>query len=159
MVPRASLEAIQDFLVQKRIAMVGISRNAREFSRVLFDELCRRGYDMVPVNPAVAGIAGRCCFPRVQDIRPAVDAVLLMTSPFVTEAVVRHCAEAGVRRLWMHSAGDTGAVSERALAFCRERGIQVVAGECPYMFLPNPGLHVVHGWIRKLRGHYPQRAA
>ena len=46
-----SLEIINDFLAQKRIAMVGISREPRNFSVSLFQELCRRGYDMVPVNP------------------------------------------------------------------------------------------------------------
>jgi hypothetical protein len=37
-----SMEAIQDFLVQKRIAMIGISRAPKSFSAMLFEELCRR---------------------------------------------------------------------------------------------------------------------
>ncbi len=37
-----SMEAIQDFLVQKRIAMTGISRTPKSFSAMLFEELCRR---------------------------------------------------------------------------------------------------------------------
>ena len=153
---RASLEAIEDFLAQKRIAMVGISRQPKEFSVMLFQELCHRGYDMVPVNPRAQEIQGRRCFARVQDIQPRVDAALLMTSPQGTETAVRDCAEAGIRRVWMYSAGGQGAVSREAVEFCRAHGIELVAGECPYMFLRPAGFHGLHGLIRKITGRYPR---
>ena len=95
---RASQEVIEDFLAQKRIAMAGISRDPANFSVKLFEELCRRGYDVVPVNPNTAEIEGRRCFACVQDIYPPVEGVLLMTSPEATETVVNDCAEAGIRR-------------------------------------------------------------
>ena len=98
----ASLETIEDFLAQKRIAMAGISRDPANFSVKLFEEFCRRGYDVVPVNPHTAEVQGRRCFARVQDIQPPVEAVLLMTSPEATESVVNDCAEAGIRRVWMY---------------------------------------------------------
>jgi predicted CoA-binding protein len=154
-----SLETIEDFLAQKRIAMVGISRDAANFSVNLFEELCRRGYDIVPVNPNTAEVQGRRCFARVQDVQPPVEAVLLMTSPEVTETVVRDCAEVGVRKVWMFRAEGKGAVSRKAVAFCEERGIQVVPGECPFMFLPGAaGIHRFHGLIRKITGRYPRHA-
>jgi len=155
-----SLETIEDFLAQKRIAMVGISREPKNFSVMLFEELCRRGYDVVPVKPKTPEVLGRRCFARVQDIQPPVEAALLMTSPEVTDAVVGDCAEAGIRRVWMYRAAGTGAVSEKAVAFCSERGIQVVPGQCPFMFLPNAGAgHRLHGFIRKITGRYPRRRA
>ena len=122
---RASLETIEDFLAQKRIAMAGISRDRANFSVQLFKELCRRGYDVVPVNPNTAEVQGRRCFARVQDIQPPVDAVLLMTSPEATETVVHDCAEAGIRRVWMYRAAGKGAVSSEAVEFCRKKGIQL----------------------------------
>ena len=155
---RASLGTIQDFLAQKRIAMVGVSREPKEFSGMLFEELCRRGYDMVPVNPNAAEVLGRPCFARVQDIHPPVDAAILMTSPAVTDGVVRDCAVAGIRRVWMYSAGGQGAVSPAAVEFCHAHAIQIVPGECPYMFLPNSGFHAVHTFIRKITFRYPRRA-
>jgi uncharacterized protein len=154
-----SLEAIDDFLVQKRIAMVGISRDRANLSVKLFEELCRRGYDVVPVNPKTAEVQGRRCFARVQDIRPPVEAALLMTSPEVTETVVHDCAEAGIQRVWMYRATGKGSVSAKALAFCRERGIRVVPGQCPFMFLPDTaGVHRFHGFVRKIMGRYPRHA-
>jgi uncharacterized protein len=152
-----SLETIEDFLAQKRIAMVGISRDPASDSVKLFEELSRRGYDVVPVNPNTGTAQGRRCFACVQDIQPPVDAVLLMTSPEVTEAVVKDCADAGIRRVWMYRGIGAGSVSAKAITFCQDQGIRLVPGECPFMFLLNTaGVHRFHGFIRKITGGYPR---
>ena len=154
-----TLDTIEDFLRQKRIAMVGISSQPTDFSITLFEELSRRGYEIIPVNPNMTQVLERRCYARVQDIQPPVDAALLMTSPQVTDAVVRDCAEAGIPRVWMYRAAGKGAVSGRAVQFCRDRGIQVVPGQCPFMFLKDAaGGHRFHGWIRKITGRFPRRA-
>ena len=154
---RVSLNTIQDFLAQKRIAMVGVSRNEKDFSMMLFNELCRRGYDMVPVNPNAQQIAGRPCFANLEDIEPRVDAALLMTSPALVQAVLRDCAEAGIKRVWIYGYKGESAVDPEAVAFGREAGLQVIPGECPFMFLPNNGFHGIHGFIRKITGGFPRR--
>lgn len=151
------LQTIQEFLAQKRIAVVGASRDPKGFTSSLIQEFVKRGYDVVPVNPRAQQVLGRRCFPRVQDIQPPVDAVLLMTSPEVTEAVVLDCAQSGIRRIWMYRATGSGAVSPKAVEFCQLRGIQVVAGECPFMFFPHNGIHSIHRLIRKITGSYPKR--
>jgi hypothetical protein len=152
-----SLETIEDFLAQKRIAMIGISRNPKDFSIALFEEFRKRGYDMVPVNPNIREILGQHCFARLQEIQPPVDAVLLMTTAEVTEKVVSDCAAAGVQRVWMYRAGGKGAVSEKAVTFCRDHGIRVVPGQCPFMFFTGTsGVHKFHSFIRKILGTYPK---
>jgi predicted CoA-binding protein len=153
-----SLDAIEDFLAHKRFAMVGISREAKDFSVSLFEELCRRGYDVVPVNPNTPNVLGKSCYARVQDIHPPVEAALLMTSPAHTEAVVADCAAAGIRKIWMYRAAGSGAVSEKAVEFCREHGMEVIPGECPFMFLPQAGgVHRLHGFFRRITGRFPKR--
>lgn len=155
--PSSSLTNIEKFLACKRLAMVGASRNPKDFSTGLFRELCGRGYDMVPVNPLAEEVEGRRCFARMQDIQPPVEAALLMTPPAVTEAVVKDCVEAGIRSVWMYRAGGPGAVSAKAVEVCERRGVEVVAGECPYMFLQGmKGVHRWHGWWRKILGSYPR---
>ena len=152
-----SLEMIEDFLGQKRIAMIGVSRDAKHFSMTLFEELCRRGYDVVPVNPRTPSINGRHCFARVQDIQPPVTAALLMTSSEVTERVIEDCYVAGIKQVWMYRAAGRGAVSMRAVEFCRAKGMEVIPGQCPFMFLPGAeGVHRLHGFLRKITGRYPR---
>ncbi len=151
------LETIEDFLAQKRIAMIGASRNPKDFSATLFEEMRKRGYEMVPVNPKAVAVMGERCFARVQDVQPPVDTALLMTSADVTDSVVSDCIQAGVRRIWMYRAGGKGAVSPTAVALCEERGIKVVPGQCPFMFLPKAGgVHAFHGFFRKITGRYPK---
>jgi predicted CoA-binding protein len=80
-----------------------------------------------------------------------------MTSPNATEKVVADCAEAGIRQVWMYRAGGSGAVSPKAVAFCRAKGIEVIPGECPFMFLPGAGgVHRFHGFFRKITGRFPR---
>ncbi len=152
-----SLSGIQEFLGRKRFAVVGVSRNAKDFTRSLFRELRKRGYDAVPVNPAVNEVDGVTCFPSLAGIPEPVEAVLLLTKPGVTEDVVKQCPQAGVRQVWMYRAGGEGAISRKAVEFCAENGIGVVEGECPFMFLPKSGLvHGIHGFCKKLVGSYPR---
>jgi len=144
-------DEIDDFLKQKRLALVGVSRTEGDFTRLLFRDFVRRGYDAVPVNPASEAIDGRPCFHRVQDVTPPVDGALLLTSPATTESVVMDCAEAGIPRIWMYRAVGKGAVSSRAVAFCKSKGLRVIAGYCPYMFWKDaPFFHRLHGFFVKL---------
>jgi hypothetical protein len=65
--------------------------------------------------------------------------------------VVRDCAQAGVASVWLHRGAGRGAVSPEAVRFCREHGMSVVAGACPYMHLPRTAfVHRVHGFFHRL---------
>jgi predicted CoA-binding protein len=152
-----SRKAIAPFLDLKRIAVVGVSQKPNDFSRSLFHEFLQRGYDTVPVNPAAEEMEGQRCFGRVDQIQPPVEAVLLMTKPEVTDVVVRDCANAGVKHVWMYRATGQGAVSNDAVKFCESNGMSVIAGECPFMFLPGTSwFHRFHGVVRKIGGLYPK---
>ncbi len=149
-------DLIDDFLAQKRLALVGVSHDPKDFSRALFRELAKRGYDMVPVNPNLMEVEGSLCFDCLQDVAPAVAGALVMTPPSQTEQVVRDCAEARIKRVWLHRGVGRGAVSRDAVDFCHDHGVSVVEGYCPFMFLPGtPAFHRFHGFFLKLAGRYP----
>jgi predicted CoA-binding protein len=152
-----SIERVQAFLGQKRFALIGVSRQPNDFSRAVWREFLSRGYDVAPVNPEAREIDGRPCFASVGEVTPAVEGALLMTSPAVTDKVVRECAAAGIRRIWLYRAVGTGAVTPGAVAFCEANGLSVVAGECPLMFLPGAAwFHRVHALVRRITRSYPR---
>jgi predicted CoA-binding protein len=152
----ASKQAIDSFLSCRRLAVVGVSRDPKDFSRSVFRAFVERGYDAVPVNPAGVEAEGRPAVARIGDIQPPPEAALLLTPRAASAQVVKECAEAGVKRVWMHRGGGQGAVDPEAVAFCRERGIEVVDGECPFMFLGGAGwVHGVHRFFRRLGGRLP----
>ncbi|MCC7499846.1 MAG: CoA-binding protein [Bryobacterales bacterium] len=148
--------SVDEFLKQKRIAFVGVSRNERHFSRSLFREFVKRGYEVIPVNPNAETIDGKPSFASVTQIEPPVESALLITPNGQTRKVVEECAAAGVRRVWMYRAAGQGSVDRAAVEFCDARDIDVIAGECPNMFFPDAGwVHRTHGFIRRLTGNYP----
>ena len=147
---------IDEFLGHRRIAVVGVSRRPADFTRALFREFLKHGYDAVPVTPHAQEVEGRACFARVQDIREPVEAAMLVTPPAATDQVVRDCAEAGIPLVWMYRARGQGAVSESAASFCRSHEIRVIPGFCPMMFFPDtPWFHRFHGVLLKISGKYP----
>jgi predicted CoA-binding protein len=140
------IDLIQEFLACRRVAVVGVSHEPKDFSRMLYRAFRDREYDVVPVNPNAHEMEGAPCFARVQDVAPRVEAALLMTSPAVSEQVVKDCVAAGVTRIWMYRR------SLGAEAWCAEQGVTAIAGECPMMFLPRAGwVHRVHRWFRDRR--------
>ena len=144
-------QRIKDFMAQKRVAVVGVSRKAKTLSGSVFQDLWELGYDAVPVNPNTSEYGGLPCLPRVQNIVPPVGAALVMTSAAHARTVVRDCAEAGIKRVWVTLGAGRNPLPPEDLAFCRENGIQLIVGYCPYMFLGKPAFpHNFHGWVARL---------
>ena len=149
-------QRIDDFLGQRRLAMAGVSRNPKDFSRMLFREFRKRGYEMVPVHPVASEIEGLPCFRRFGEIEPPVDGVLLMTPASLTQSLVEECASARIPRVWMYRAVGRGAVDERAVTFCEQNGIEVIPGYCPFLFFEKTALiHRLHGALLRLTGRFP----
>jgi predicted CoA-binding protein len=152
----ARLSDIQEFLSHKRIAVIGVSRNPKDFTRVLYDEFVRRGYDVVAVNPAAAEIGGRRCFANIAEVKPSPEVVLLMTPVKARDAVIRECVAAGIGRVWTYGTGGGKTLAAETLAVCKQSGMTIVEGECPFMFLPSAGgVHRFHGFVRKVFRSYP----
>jgi uncharacterized protein len=148
-----------DFLAQKRIAVAGVSRNNSHHptGNLIYHRLKRAGHDVFPVNPHMQAFEGDRCYPDVKSIPGGVDGVVIVTRPEITERIVRDCNDAGVRRVWMHqSLGKGTSVSPKAVEYCRQLGINVIAGACPMMFGPGVDFgHTCMRWILKLTGGLP----
>jgi hypothetical protein len=143
---------IQEFLSQKTLAMAGLSRNEKAFSAAVNRELKAKGYRVLPVNPHAGTIGGEQCYPNLAALPERVGGVVVCTPPGETEKVVRDAAAQGITRVWMQQ----GAESAAAVAFCLEKGMQVVSGKCIMMFAePVGSLHGVHRWFAKVFGQLP----
>lgn len=153
----ATLPQIRGFLSTHRIAMVGVSRDPNDFSRKLFKDLGKRGYEVIPVNLNAGMIDEQPCYPRVSSIDGQLDAVLILTPADQTSQVCEDCIAARVPRVWMYCAIGHGAVDPVAAERCRKAGIDVIEGYCPYMFLEDtPWIHRIHGGLLKFLGSYPE---
>jgi hypothetical protein len=148
---------IDEFLSAKRIAVIGPSRNHKEYSRSLFRELLKQGYDAIPVNPNIEELDGRKCFKNIKDISPAPERVLILLPEDKTEQAVLDCADAGIKDIWLHRHVAGGVSDTRAIYRAEEKGLNLITGFCMFMFLPKSSFfHKFHGGIMKLIGIYPK---
>lgn len=132
----AMQEMVDDFLAQKRIAVVGVSRSKDGTANLIYQRLKATGHEVFAVNPNAQTVEGDPCYPDVKSTPQPVDAVMIVTTPEVTDQVVRECAEAGIKRVWMHCSIAHGvrSTSDGAVQFCREHGIAVIPAGCPLMY-------------------------
>lgn len=144
--------AVNDFLSQRTLAVVGVSRSGKKFGNAATRELRNKGYRMLPVHPEAETIDGERCYPSLRQLPEQVAGVLIVVPPEQTEQVVREAADAGIRHVWMQQ----GAESKTAIDFCRERGMSVVHGECILMFAAPTGAHRLHHWVWRLFGKLPK---
>jgi predicted CoA-binding protein len=151
---------IRDFLGQKRIAVAGVSRDAsgHAVGNLIYERLKTTGHDVVPVNPKMQTFRGARCYPNLQSVPGGVDGVVIITRPEATERIVHDCADAGVRRVWMHQSVAKGtSVSPAAVAYCRQHDISVIAGACPMMYGEGADFgHTCMKWMLRLTGRLPR---
>ncbi len=144
---------IQDFVSQKTLAIVGMSRAPQSFGAMAARELKKKGYQLFFVNPSTDRIQEDMCYARVAMIPEKVGGALFLTPPPATEAALREAVEAGVRHVWIQQ----GAESKEALAFCADEKLSAVSGHCILMFAePVASFHKVHRFFRKLFGGLPK---
>jgi predicted CoA-binding protein len=150
-------DAAEEFLSQPRIAVAGVSRDAKQPANLIYRRLRDRGHEVFPVNPNADEVEGDRCFPAVTAIPGGVDGVVVVTTPQVALDVAADCATAGVRRVWLHRGMGPGSTSEEAVAYCHERGIGVIPGGCPNMFgaTSDPGHRCLLAMLR-LTGKVPR---
>jgi uncharacterized protein len=144
--------AVNEFLSQPDLAIVGVSRSGRKFGNMALRELRTKGYRVFPVHPSAEAIDGERCYPSLAKVPRSVGGVLIVVPPAQTDVVVREAAAAGIERVWMQQ----GAESAEAIRYCDEHGMRVVAGECVLMFAEPAGwFHRAHRWIWGVLGKLP----
>jgi uncharacterized protein len=149
-----SMRAVNEFLAQRHVAVVGASDAHGSFAKTVYRELRTHGYDVVPVNPSVTSVDGDRCFPDLASVPGEIDGAIVMVNRDVSASVVRDCVARGIERVWLFKGfGGPGAVSDEAVQIAREHGLSLIEGACPLMFLESPGfVHRVHRFVRSRKG-------
>ena len=150
---------VQDFLAQKKIAIVGVSDKRDTGCNLAYKKLKENGYQVFAVNPRITTYEGAPCYTDLKSIPERPDAVFILTSPKVTEQIIQQCVDLGVKHVWMHCmlgtkpglAASMTSVSQSAVEMCKANGISVIPGSCPNQFL-KPDF--AHGMMRGMCGTF-----
>jgi len=146
---------VQDFLAQKKIAVVGVSDRRVTGCNMVYTKFKRANYQVFAINPRISTFDGDPCYPDLKSVPEKPDAVFILANPKVTDLVVQQCVDLGIKHVWMHcmmgikpgKAASMTSVSQEAVQKCRENGITVIPGSCPNQFFkPDIG----HGMMRWL---------
>ncbi len=146
--------AARRFLALPRIAVVGASSDKTNLGAAIARALHEHGTQVTTVHPTGLPVHPMSCVKEIAELAGQVDGALVVVPAPAAEAVVRACADAGIRSVWLfRGIGGRGSVSAEALQAATDAGIDVVAGACPLMFLEPVGwFHRAHRAVRRRRG-------
>lgn len=122
----AAIRTILD--TTRRIAVVGASAKPWRPPNGVMRFLIDRGYDVIPVNPGLAGqtIHGRTVVASLADVG-TLDMVDIFRASQHVGPVVDRAISLGARTVWM----QLGVIDTEAAARARAAGLRVVMDRCP----------------------------
>ena len=131
-------ELISEILTTtRRIALVGASNKPERPSYGVMRFLLQNGFDVVPVNPGLAGqkVLGQMVVASLEAAAP-LDMVDLFRNAADVGPPVAEAIRLGARSVWM----QLGVVNEEVAAAAREAGLTVVMDRCPAIEMPRLGM-------------------
>ena len=115
----------------KTIAMVGASAKDNRPSYFAFKYLLERGYNMIPINPGLAGkqLLGKTIYGRLSEVPEPIDMIDIFRAanyavPIVQEALT---LTPKPRVIWM----QLSVRNDEAAALAEANGMKVVMNRCP----------------------------
>ncbi len=86
---------VQDFLAQKKIAVVGVSDKRETGCNLAYKKFKENGYQVFGVNPRMSTYEGDVVYADLKSIPEKPDAVFILASPKVTDEIVQQCVDLG----------------------------------------------------------------
>ncbi|KAF6569527.1 MULTISPECIES: CoA-binding protein [Paenibacillus] len=124
-----SREEIKTILEQVgNIAVVGLSDKSDRTSYMVSYAMQKRGYRIIPVNPAAAGqtILGETCYASLAEVPEPVELVNVFRRSEYCAEVAREAAAIGAKVLWLQQ----GIISQEAADIAQEHGMTVIMDRC-----------------------------
>lgn len=110
----------------KKIAVVGISRNAGKTSRSIADFLEMKGYEVIGVNPGMPKIPGIPVYKSLRDIPFVIDIVDVFRKSEDIPELIDDVLEVKPKCCWL----QLGIQNDEAVKPLIEKGITVVQNKC-----------------------------
>lgn len=137
--PLTADQDIADLLrTAKTIAMVGASDRPDRPSHGVMRFLLSRGYDVIPVNPQLAGqrIHDRPVVATLAEIQQPIDIVDIFRNSTAAGPVIDDAVAAGAKAVWT----QLGVFNDEAVARAEGAGLKAVVNRCPAIEIPRLGL-------------------
>lgn len=110
----------------KAIAVVGLSDNPERTSFQIAQEMQRRGYRIIPVNPTVKDVLGETAYPSLAEVPEPIDIVDVFRRSDALPDVVRDAIRTNASVIW----AQQGIYNEEAAQLAAEHHRTMVMDLC-----------------------------
>jgi len=118
---------LKNLLTEARtIAMIGASSNPDKASYGIMQQLQKRGYHVIPINPRETEVLGERAYASLADVKEPIDIVDVFRRAEDTPAIADEAVKVGAKALWL----QTGIVSGDAAARAEAGGLLAVMDAC-----------------------------
>ena len=115
---------IEEFLKGQVFAVVGASRDRSKYGNKVLRAYRQNNRKIYPVNPQAKEVEDMLAYADLSSLPEPIHGISIVTPPDVTERVVDHAAQLGIKHIWM----QPGAESEQAIARGQFHDLNVIAG-------------------------------
>ncbi|MCU4174129.1 CoA-binding protein [Carboxylicivirga sp. N1Y90] len=150
---KVTKDQINRFFSSGVITIVGVSRNEKKFGRMVFNNLKKNGYQVIPVNPNIDEIDGQTCYKNIKQIPEKIESLLIISQKSKTNELLREALELEIENIWVQKESCT----KELVQIAEEAGQQIIHNECIFMYAPPvKGIHKFHRSIVGLFGQLPK---
>jgi len=125
---------LRPFFEPRSVAVIGSLREGRGEGYTVIQNLCQFGFtgNVYPINPSYNEVLGMSVYPTVNEVSDLVDLAVIITPPPTIPAIVRQCAQKGIRAAIIASEGfaeasEAGArLQQQLLDTARAGGVRLI---------------------------------
>ena len=149
------MKPTEDFFSGDRYAIFGVRARGRLHGYLLIGALRKAGKTPIAIEPDGRKVKNAEVYRSLRDAGKVDGVVILPPAPWdqssadFTNNALQQCCEQGISRIWIYTAGNPAPT----ITIAQEKGLDVVAGECPCLYISKGGFpHNLHRWITKRLG-------
>jgi hypothetical protein len=146
-------EIINNIVSSKKLALAGLSRNPKSFSRMVFKDMKQKGFEVLPINPNSGIIDETYCYKTINDIPEGTENLLIMTAKAHTDEILKTAINKGFKNIWIQQGSET---KNSELIASDLKFTNLVTKQCIFMFNNPSGIHKFHKSINKFFGLLPK---
>ncbi len=125
-IPSAVKEILSRDPPQVQIALVGAHNDRERFGNIIFRDLARKGFSVVPVNTKETVVEGVPVVSTVSQMADPVHIVNFVVPPPITKKVLESMDPLRFPIIWL----QPGTFDEATVRYAKERFKTVIAGPC-----------------------------
>ena len=108
------------------VAVVGATDNPVKYGFVIYRDLKRKGYRVLPVNPKRIKVDGDLAYPSLTDLPYLPNIVNIVVPPVIASRVIREAKKLCLMNIWL----QPGAENVDNLRYLHENGFNYLSNAC-----------------------------